>query len=240
MSRSKRAAANGDAAPAQTGHNSDGKLTDEEAAALTTHFALKIIAQQKVVALKQAELDGERNQVNGLFKLVSKDLQITRKDFEANVIAVLGMSEAEYLSAERKRDRLHRLAGVKTGEQIDLIDHVLKDTVDEAQAAFADGYRAGRRADDPSPPTSLSTIFHQDWLKGWHEGQEFNALQLGKAAEILARPKPGEMAPAGDGEDGEDEDPADPEVIKRKAAKLKAEGWTEPTGDEASFEQAAA
>jgi hypothetical protein len=52
-------------------------------------------------------------------------------------------------------------------------------------------------------------------MRGWTEGQEFNGLQLGKAAAILARPKPGEMAAAP--EEAEEEDPADPEVIKRKA-----------------------
>lgn len=223
-------------AQASVGHNS-GKvpLTEEEAAALTTHYALKVIAQQKVVAQKQAELDGERSQVNGFFKMISKDLGITRKDFEADVIAVLGMTEAEYLRSERKRDRLHRLAGVKSGEQLSLID-VIADTADEAAAAFADGYRAGRRADDPIPPKETASILHPDWMKGWHEGQTYNGMQLAMASELLARPKPGEMAAA-------PEEPAEPDeetALDAEVKRLEQSGWAEPTAAEADFDQAAA
>jgi hypothetical protein len=236
MARAKKTQ---DQAPAPAGHNSTGKLTEDEQSALTTHYALKVIAQQKVVAQKQAELDGERSQVNGFFKLISKDLGITRKDFEANVIAVLGMTEAEYAHSEAKRTRLHRLAGVKVGEQLDLVD-AIKDTVDEALQAEADGYRAGRRADDPTPPKEVASVLVQDWMRGYHAGQEFNGLQLQKAAEVLARPKPGEMAAAPDEEDEEEEDDGDPEVIRRKANALKDSGWAEPSADEATFDQAAA
>lgn len=236
MARAKKIDTEGSVA--LPGHNKPG-LTVEEQAALTTHFALRIIADQRKVDAIKVDLDSARSVVNGHFKMISKDLGFTRKEFEAEVIEKLNMTSAEYLSAEKKRDRLHRLAGLKQGEQIDLIDHVLVDTVDEALQAEGDGYRAGRRADDPVPPDTLSTIFHNDWLRGWHAGQEFNGLQLGKAAEILARPKPGEMAADPD-EEEEEEDPADPEVIRKKANALKDSGWTEPTADEAHFDEQAA
>lgn len=235
MPRSRKAAALGPASdPAPAGHNNDGKLTDDEASALTTYWSLKILADQKVLALKQAAVDDARTVVNGHFKMVSKDLGFTRKEFEAEVISKLGMNDAEYRNSEARRSRLHRLAGLKTGEQIDLLNHVLADTVDEAIAAEHDGYRAGRRADDPVPPSTVSPILHPDWMRGYGTGQEFNGLQLAKASEIMARPKPGEMgaAPA----DEPEEDDADPEVIKRKAKALKASGWTEPTPDEQQFE----
>jgi hypothetical protein len=218
------------------GHNSE-PLTDEEQSALTTHFALKVIADQRIVAQKKADLDGARATVNGHYKLISAELGITRKDFEAHVLGVLNMSEAEYANAEKKRARLHRLAGVSQGEQIDLIDHVLADTVDDAIAAEANGYRAGRRADDPTPPDTLASIFITDWMRGWSKGQETNGMQLAKAAELLARPKPGVMVAAEDEEQAE-EDPADPAVIRKKANALKDSGWTEPTADEQAFEMA--
>lgn len=234
MARSKRAAANSNAGkPASPGHNSKPGLTDEEAAALTTHYALKIIEDQRKVAAKKVEMDGLREVVNGHFKRLTADLHFTRKEFEAEVIAKLNMTDAEFASSERKRDRLHRLAGLKQGEQIDLIDHVLPDTVDDAMNAESDGYRAGRRADDPELPSQISSMFASDWMRGYHAGQEFNALQLGKAAEILARPKPGTMAPAEPQE--EEADPLDPDVIGDEARALKKSGWLEPTAEEQSF-----
>lgn len=237
MPRSRRAAANGGShiPTAPKGHNgAKVPLTEDEAGALTVYYELKIIEDQRKVEAKKVELDGLREVVNGHFKRMTADLGFTRKEFDAEVIVKGKMTETEYLNSEARRDRLHRLSGRQPGQQIDLIDEVLKDTVDEALQAEHDGYRAGRRADDPVPPTTLSTIFHQDFMRGWHAGQAFNTLQLGKAAEVLARPKPGEMAAAPD-EDAEDEDPADPEVIKAKAAKLKKDGWAEPTPAETQF-----
>jgi len=218
------------------GHNSNEPLTEDEQAALTVHFALKVIADQRIADQKKADLDSARSTVNGHFKLISAELGITRKDFEAHVLGVLNMSEAEYANAEKNRARLHRLAGVKSGDQIDLLDHVLADTVDDAIAAEANGYRAGRRADDPTPPDTLSSIFITDWMRGWSKGQEANGMQLAKAAEVLARPKPGTMVAA---DEPEEEDPTDPDVIAAKARKLKGSDWMEPTADEASFEAAA-
>jgi hypothetical protein len=220
------------------GHNSNGKLTEEEQSALTVHYELKIIEAQRKVDALPVDVKSARDVVNGHFKRMTADLGFTRKDFEAEVITLGKMTEAEYLSHERKRARLHRLAGRKPGEQLDLVE-AIQDTVDEALAAEGDGYRAGRRADDPTPPSTLNTIFHQDWMRGYHAGQEFNGLQLQKAAEILARPKQGELAAAPEDEEGE-EDPADPEVIRKKANALKDSGWTEPGEGEADFDQQAA
>jgi hypothetical protein len=216
------------------GHNSE-PLTDEERGALVVHYELRIIEDQRKVDAIQVDLKAARDKVNGHFKRMSADLGFTRKEFEAEVIATGRMTEAEFRNAQNRRNSLHRLAGRKPGEQLDLVD-AIADTVDEALEAEGNGYRAGRRADDPTPPDTLNTIFHNDWLRGWHAGQEFNGLQLTKAAEILARPKPGEMAAAPE-EEEEEEDDADPEVIRRKAKALQAAGWTEPTADEANFDQ---
>jgi hypothetical protein len=230
LARSKKAAAG-------PGHNSKTPLTEEEAGALTVHYELKVIEAQRKVDALMVDLKSARDVVNGHFKRMTADLGFTRKEFESEVIALGKMTEAQYLNHERKRARLHRLSGRQPGEQLDLVE-AIQDTVDEALQAEGDGYRAGRRADDPVPPSTLNTIFHQDWMRGYHAGQEFNGLQLGKAAEILARPKPGEMA-AADEEPEAEEDPADREVIRKKANALKESGWTEPTGDEANFDAAA-
>jgi hypothetical protein len=218
---------------AQAGHNSRA-LSEEEKDALATKFALDIIRDEKVVALKKADLDGARSKVNGHFKLVSKELGITRKDFEANVISVMGLTEAEYLAAEQKRIRLHQMAGAKPlGAQLDLEDRI-NDTVDDAIAAEADGYRSGRRADDPEPPAHIAGMFVTDWMRGWTRGQEVNAKAEAMAADILARPAVGELA---EGENPDDEADEDAEIEDSVDA-LKASGWAAPTSDEEAFEEA--
>lgn len=237
MARSKKPAAPAASAetPAPADHNLVGGLTEEEASALTTYHALNILRDEKAAALKKVEYDAARAVVNGHFKMVSKDLSFTRKEFEAEVIEKLGMTSAEYDHSEAKRARLHRLAGLKQGEQIDLITHVLADTADEAAAAELDGYRAGRRADDPIPPHEVSPILHPDWMRGYHAGQEYNGAQLIKAHEVMSRPKPGTLAAGADPDEPEDE--FDPD---QGARELKASGWTEPTADEQQFEESAA
>jgi hypothetical protein len=218
--------------PAGIGDNAKTPLTEDEAAALTVYYELKVIEDQRRVDAKAVELKGLRDVVNGHFKRMTADLGFTRKEFEAEVIVKGRMTEVEYLNSEARRSRLHVLSGRKPGEQLDLID-AIHDTATEATAAEQDGYRAGRRADDPTPPSHVSPILHQDWLRGWHMGQEYNGAQLVKAHEILARPKPGLMV-AGDDPD-EDEDEAD---LDDEARALKASGWVGPTDDETKFETA--
>lgn len=213
------------------GHNGP-PLTDEERDALATHFALRIIADQKIVAQKKADLDAAKAVVNGHFKLVAKELGETRKDFERDVIAVLGMTEAEYLAAERRRARRHQMAGATpVGAQLDLID-TLNDTIDDAIAAEAEGYRAGRRADDPVAPDHIDPIFLTDWQRGWTRGQEVNAKAEALAADVLARPAPGTLV-ADDDDEADEADEADGFDADAEAKRLKASGWTEPGEDEA-------
>jgi hypothetical protein len=222
------------------GHNSKTPLTDDEAAALTVYYELKIIEAQRKVDALMVDMKSARDVVNGHFKRMTADLGFTRKDFEAEVIALGQMTEAEYINHEKRRARLHRLAGRAVGEQLDLIE-AIDDTVNEALQAEHDGYRAGRRADDPVPPSTLSTIFHQDWLRGWHSGQEFNGAQLIKAHEIIARPKPGVMVAADDGASKPLPEPGTPEhdAALRESERLARESLgMEPTAAEQDFEEA--
>lgn len=234
MGRSPKAAA--EAPPPPAGHN-NAKLTEDEASALTIYYELKVREDQRKVDALMVDLKSARSVVNGHFKRMTADLGFTRKDFEAEVIAKANMTEAEYMASERKRARLHRLSGRNPGEQLDLISDVLADTIDDAIAAEANGYCAGRRADDPLPPKEIHGTLQQDWLRGYHKGQEVNGMALAKAAEILARPKPGEMAAEPEAAEAEEDD-GDPEVIKRKANALKDGGWTDPTPAEAEFADA--
>lgn len=217
------------------GHNAHRDLTDEERGALVTSFTTKLIAAKKEVDLHAAALGSARKVVNGIYKLVAKETGYTRKEFEAEVIANLDKSEEELIASERRRLQLQADAGLRSGEQLDLIARI-NDTVDDAIAAEAAGYRAGRRADEYKRPDHIDPIFEQDWLRGYTRGQEVNAKAEAMAAEILARPKAGEMA-ADEEPEAEDEHATDPEVIRKKANALRDAGWTEPTADEQQFEQ---
>lgn len=229
------AAAEGPAPAAPADHNLKGGLTEDEASALTTYYELKIIEDERKVAALMVDLKSARSVVSGHFKRMTADLGFTRKEFEAEVIELGQMTDAEYAHREGRRNRLHRLSGRKPGEQQDLVE-LINDTVDEAIQAEHNGYRAGRRADDPIPPKEVSPILHPDWMRGYHAGQAFNGMQLAKASEVMARPKPGQLAAAPE-PDSEDDDEFDPD---KGARELKASGWTEPTAEEQQFEEAAA
>jgi hypothetical protein len=238
MARARKLATEpNDSTPATSGHNKP-PLTEDEAGALTVYYELKIIEDQRKVDAKKVELDGLREVVNGHYKRMTADLHFTRKEFEAEVIVKGRMTEVEYLNSEARRSRLHVLSGRKPGEQLSILD-AIQDTADEAVAAEQDGYRAGRRADDPTPPSTVSPILHTDWMRGWHMGQEYNGAQLTKAHEILARPKPGTMVAGTDpDETGDESDELDEDTIAAGAKALQKAGWVEPTEAETQFEVA--
>lgn len=222
------------------GNNKPPALTDDEAAALTTHYQLKIIEAQRKVDALMVDVKGARDTVNGHFKRMTADLKFTRQDFEREVIAKLNMTEAEYLSSERKRARLHKLAGLAIGEQLDLLDHIA-DTVDDEIDAEANGYRAGRRADDPIMPKTTHPMFATAWTRGYHKGVEENGALLAKAGEIIAaRNKPVMVA------EEPEEEPDEDESVEDNVRKLKARGFHKrsdpdtPTAAEAFEPQPAA
>lgn len=215
---------------ASVGHNSGAPLTDEEVAALQVHFSLKIRAQQRKAGVAKSAYDLERNEVNALFTSARAELGLTRKEFE-EVLALQDMTETEFLAHEGKRRSRLLAQGLPVGTQLDMFEH--GDTADDKALAEADGYRAGRRADDPVPPKHVAPMFHPDWMAGWHRGQEENAMQLQTAQTVLAnRAAPaGELAPDEPEEDDETDEPDELEQARR----LSEAGWTKPTAEEASF-----
>ena len=211
---------------AGVGHNSK-PLTDEEKAALQHFHTVQIIEAQRVAAAKKAEYDAASGVVNKAFAALKGDLGYKRKDFEEN-IALLKMTETEFRNHENDRSRRLSLSGLPMGTQLDMF---AGDTVDDALEAEANGYRAGRRADDPKPPEHIAPMFHTDWMRGWTRGQDENAAQFLVAQGVIdARAKAAD--PKG-GLTGEDEDPD--EAVKRQARELENAGWTQPTDEEQSF-----
>lgn len=227
MARGKKAKA-GQAGPAQ-GHNSNA-LTDDEKSALLNHHLTKLRAQKKVVDELVSKLVGERQTMSGLFLDAKKDGKWQRK--ELNELLIDGAARTrDLVAAEERRRWLRQAAGLPVGGQLELFGGPETPTEAKDELAFeSDGYLAGRRGDDPTPPKDVDARFHPSWTKGWHAGQAANAELLGKAKEVLDR-KPGPAL--------KPEEPADePDIHDQAAAdakKLKANGWAEPTKGEAQF-----
>lgn len=215
--------------PPGIGHN-HRDLNDEEMGALVTSFTTRLIEANRKRDSAAVDLKNAQKSVSGIYKMVAAETGYSRKEFEAEVIANLDRSEEELIADTQRKARLQQQAGLRSGEQLDLVERI-NDTVDDAIAAEAAGYRAGRRADNPQEmPDHINPIFAPDYQRGWVRGQEVNAKAEVMAAEILARPKPGEMAAAPEDEEGDDEAEIDDEVKR-----LEEAGWAQPTANEAEF-----
>lgn len=218
------------------GHNV--ALTDDEIQALETYYAHKIRTQRSKAAAAKVAYDAERTEVNSLFALVKGDLKTSRKDFE-DLLAKQDMSPAEFASFWAKLSARYARNGLPVGAQQELFAST-GDTADDQAMAIAAGHHAGLTGADPVPPKEVASVLHQDWLKGWHDGQAILYAQLAKADGIFAKIKQagGELTEDDEDEDLEPEDEL--EALDAEARKLKASGWTKPTADETDFATAGA
>lgn len=208
------------------GDNS-GLTPDEQAALFLTHLgacreqeAILADAMAGVKALRK-----RRNEVRNLAR--AEGFPLKKID---DILKKESFSQKD-LEAEAELFRwMDQIAGLPVGGQADLFASTpveIKDGMDWE----ADGYRAGMRATEPKPPSECPERFHQDWMKGYHNGQERNAWALAERGKIVDRrtdiaPGKVELEPV---EDDRDED----EVIDDAARKLKREGWTQPSAEEA-------
>lgn len=220
------------------GHNSGIPLPDEDRAALSVWHQLKINEAQRAADKIKATYDEAREVVNQQFALAKGGLGYDRKQF-AELIRLSRMTEVALQASENARTSMLIEGGLKPpGTQLEL---ALGDTVDDMEMARREGYRVGKRGEDfCEPPETLHPACIQSWTAGFHEGQAENAPLILRAEAIFAeRNKPAvSLDEDGDGED--EEDGLDPDVVAKKARKLKKEGWTEPTPEEASLAQVAA
>jgi hypothetical protein len=219
---------------AQRGHNSGEPLTEEQKSALLHHHLIAIRKLGQTARVIKATYDAARNDVSKATAACKGDLGFKRKDLE-DLLAALDMTEAEFRMAENARRERYSMAGLPIGEQLDMF---AADTVGDRDAARADGYRAGLRADDFTVPERIDPLFHADWQHGWSDGQAENGRRLALAIGIIeerAKPEPSSMSL----DDEDQEDALDPdEVIDDAARALKRSGWTKPAAAEAEFEAA--
>lgn len=212
------------------GHNS-APLSDEDMAALHHYYTIAIRKDEQVAAQKKADYDAARGEVNKQFALVKGHLGYTRKEFE-EVLAAAAKTEEEFLAGELARTKRLSLQGLPVGAQLDMFG---KDAADDQGRAHADGFRAGVRADDPVLPSHIATMFANDWMRGWTDGQAQNLSLLTRAEGVLEALKPPEDEddvgltddePDGDADD-EDEDPE--AALDADLKRLEESGWAKPT-----------
>lgn len=212
-----------DKAPAGIGDNSQ-PLTEEEQEALQLHHELKIRAQQKKADVAKAAYDLERNAANDMVKVACGELKVPAVEFRA-YMEDKNLSETEYRQKATTRALLRKRGGMPDAMGQYSLDLPSKaDTADEAALAYEDGLRAGKRADDPTPPKHIAPVMHTEWMRGWHAGQEDNAKKLGIAADVIAR----RSAPKTEPEQPKTDEPdLDPATIDAEARKLKRAGFTQ-------------
>jgi len=220
------------------GHNV--ALTDDELQALETYYAMKIREARREHEAAAAAAKVKREAVNSLFANVKGDLKTSRNDFE-DLLAKQDMTPAEFANHWAKLSARYARNGLPVGTQQELFVGT-GDTADDQSAAYAAGHHAGYRlATDPVPPKEIASVLHQDWLKGWHDGQGILYAELDKADGIFAKLKQADGELTEGDEEEEDLEPEDErEALDAEARKLKASGWTKPTADETDFATAGA
>lgn len=160
------------------GHNSE--LTDDQRQALTRQHKKKYI--DLLDAKKKADAD-----LRNLAKVIKADLgdngllmvklliQLDTDDGEANFRAEM---EAKAMAA--------RWAGMPIGAQGNLFD---EDRRPVGERAFEEGKAAGLEGKDPKPPYAPGEA-HEEWMRGWHDGQSVLASGFGAGPKAdLLRPE---------------------------------------------------
>lgn len=219
------------------GHNSKA-LTDEEHDALLHHHLTKLRAHGPKIEEALAAVKELRKGQGDDFRLAKNDLGYSRKELE-EVLAdtAPGRRVFSVVDREKKRFRLRKSAGVPVvgyEGQGDLFDHTLPMEARNEIEWESEGFLAGRRGDDPTPPADCDPRFHGAFTKGWHVGQAQNAPLQAKAQEVLDRKKrTGSLEP-----EAPPEEPDIHEQAAKDAKRLKNSDWMQPGPAETEFEAA--
>lgn len=218
------------------GHNGV-PLTDDEKSALLHRHLVTIRQKQKAAGVIKATYDAALAEVNQGFAACKGDLGFKRKDL-VELLDALGMTEVAFRHNENARRERFNLAGLPMGGQLDMF---AADTVGDREAARADGFRAGLRADDMEVPDNIATMFRGDWEDAWRDGQAENMRKFAIANGVDEARKAG-AAVIGDEPPEDDREPD--EVIDDEARALRKSGFMDraapaTVGDAAPVTEAA-
>ena len=123
--------------------------------------------------------------INEEAKKVAARRQTIRKEAKASgvtlgtldaMIKLLDMSPGEQREHFAERHRYAAALRMPIGAQLDLMAHAT-DTEVQQTDAYARGFGAATTGKGVPgvPPDELSPMYHQDWMRGWSDGQVANA-----------------------------------------------------------------
>lgn len=216
LSSAKTAATRTDGSAVLTDDNSKA-MREAEAVQLVSYVG-KIQAQNKLVAVKKAEMDALRAIATELYR-GAKAAGFLRKELDA-LLADMGRNPRDLVEAEQRRRRFREVFDMPNGETaLDLFgdEHTPDEVKDEAYQRAA-GYLAGCRGDNCEVPPEVPPRFVKAWIDGHGDGQ---AVIGGKFAKPAKKDKPKPVA-------------AEPLNVNR----AEASGWKifELEGDPATYE----
>jgi len=211
--------------PAGIGHNAKAPLTREEKAALLQHHIGELRKLEAQVEVVRAPFKAAQEAVTKAFHAAKAELggNYSRK-YLAGLMEDFGARLRNVAAVEEQRFQDRVALGLPVfGKQMDLFGDAKTDTEKDAISAEADGYMAGRRGDEPKPPSDIGPLT-QAWMAGFHKGQEETGKQVAMAMEVRAR----KSKPAEPEKDPDEEVEAD---LDAQARKLKRSGFTARTSE---------
>lgn len=191
MPKGKKAANDGGAAQSRQQEIDD--LVAHHVARIRAHQPL-IDKQQAVVKEEKAKLAELQATQSDMYLEAKADTRFDREDLQWAVKALDGGGRT-LLKHQRARAAICRALGYPYQAELDLDGQVPDEARDELDWN-TDGYLAGRRAAEPSPPRECPERFVQAWMAGYHKGQEVNGEQLSRAAVIIEERSQPSTAPA--------------------------------------------
>lgn len=147
-----------------------GAMTSDERAAL--HFS----HVRKFQAAK-GDVDDARKELNRIKKLIQKEGGSVK---QCEITILLQTEDGEKAFRARIESELQVAEWNGVGVQLGLFGEV--DRTPAADRHFADGKRAGLKAERRTPPNQVPQIHHNDWLSGYDVGQEANQQAFIKQA----------------------------------------------------------
>lgn len=203
-------------------------LNREERAALLQKHILDLRKGEAEVEKARVPFKAAQDAQTSRFNTAKADLgkRYTRKYLQG-LVDDFGAKTRDLaaLEVQRFEDRTD-LSLPTFGEQRDMFGSAASDTERDAIAADIDGYRAGRRADDPTVPAEFSA-FASQWMAGWHKGQEENGKLLQKAAELATVEEEEEEDSQTDQAEDDDGEELTEAAVQAVVKSLKKSGFLE-------------
>lgn len=175
--------------------NSD--LTDDERRSLFLQGIAEIEREQK----KKAELV---NPIDAKIKLARKRLKAEGfpKDEVDDGLRQRKMEPEQVMAAVQSRFRVARWLGFAPGYQANLFGDGV-DRTPVLERAYGEGRTAGMSGDDPKAPEKFApgSDTANEWMRGWHDGQEVLLSALAKRKPVDLEEAEGEGMPDAEGDE---------------------------------------